>query len=78
MGIYPIGSLVLLESGLMAVVIEIDEHSQMTPVVRIFYNRKLRQPVPLKVLDLATPGNHDRIVRALDPVAEKVDLKPLL
>ncbi|MEX0623064.1 hypothetical protein [Saccharospirillum sp.] len=36
MGIYPIGSLVLLESGLMAVVIEIDEHSQMTPVVRVF------------------------------------------
>jgi HD-GYP domain-containing protein (c-di-GMP phosphodiesterase class II) len=78
MGIYPIGSLVLLESGLMAVVIEINEHSQMTPVVRQFYNRRLRQPVPLNVVDLSRPGNQDRILRALDPVTEKVNLGPLL
>jgi hypothetical protein len=59
-------------------VIEIDEHSQMTPVVRVFYNRKQRQAVPMRLVNLAQPGNQDRIVRALDPVAEKVDLKPLL
>jgi hypothetical protein len=50
----------------------------MTPVVRQFYNRRLRQPVPLNVVDLSRPGNQDRILRALDPVTEKVNLGPLL
>ncbi|GGX61430.1 HD-GYP domain-containing protein [Saccharospirillum salsuginis] len=78
MGIYPVGSLVELESGLMGVVVEINEHSQLAPTVRLFYNRKLRQPVSLRLVDLSKPGNQDRIVHALDPIKEKVDINALM
>ena len=78
MGIYPVGSLVELESGLMGVVVEINEHSQLEPTVRLFYNRKLNQPVPLRLVDLSKPGNQDRILHALDPIKEKVDINALI
>ncbi|MHA7881007.1 MAG: HD-GYP domain-containing protein [Saccharospirillum sp.] len=78
MGIYPVGTLIELESGLMAVVIEINEHHQLLPTVRVFFHRKLRQPVAMRIIDLAEPGNQDRIVHALDPVKEKVDLNRLI
>lgn len=78
MGIYPVGSLVELESGLMGVVVEINEHSQLEPTVRLFYHRKLNQPVPLRLVDLSKPGNQDRILHALDPIKEKVDINALI
>lgn len=78
MGIYPVGSLVELESGLMGVVVEINEHSQLEPQVRLFYNRKMHQPVSLKTVDLSKPGTQDGIVRALDPLKERVDINALM
>lgn len=78
MGIYPVGSLVEMESGLLGVVIEINEHSQLLPTVRLFYDRKRRQPIAMRVVDLSRPGNQDRIKHALDPVKEKVDINALL
>lgn len=78
MGIYPVGSLVEMESGLMGVVIEINEHSQLLPTVRLFYDRRRRYPVPMRVVDLSRPGNQDRIVHALDPVKEKININALL
>ncbi|WP_108125109.1 HD-GYP domain-containing protein [Saccharospirillum mangrovi] len=74
MGIFPVGSLVEMRSGLMGVVIEINEHDQMTPTVRLFHNRKTQQSIALRVLDLSTPGCQDGIRRALDPIKEGVRL----
>lgn len=74
MGIFPVGSLVEMNSGLMGVVIEINEHNQMTPTVRLFHNRKTQQAVAWRVIDLSAPGCQDGIRRALDPIKEGVRL----
>lgn len=74
MGIFPVGSLVEMHSGMMGVVIEINEHDQTTPTVRLFQNRKTGQPTQLRVLDLSAPGCQDGIRRALDPIKEGVQL----
>jgi len=62
LGIYPTGSLVRMDSGRLAVVLEQHESSMVTPKVRVFFSTKLNMPVPLEVLDLSLPTAGDRIV----------------
>jgi HD-GYP domain-containing protein (c-di-GMP phosphodiesterase class II) len=77
-GLYPIGSLVLLESGRLGVVIETNEEDQRLPVVRIMYHTKFRMPITVDTLDLAAPGTQDRILRSVDPDDYKIDLRKFL
>jgi HD-GYP domain-containing protein (c-di-GMP phosphodiesterase class II) len=66
-GIYPIGTLVLLESGHLAVVEQMHPENMLTPIVRVFYHTGRRQYVTTPVeVDLARKiGNHyGQIVRA--------------
>ncbi|WP_203142259.1 HD-GYP domain-containing protein [Marinobacter mangrovi] len=77
-GIYPVGSMVLLESGRLGVVIETNEDDQRLPVVRLMYHTRFRMPIPVATLDLAAPGNQDRIVRAVDPATYKIDIRPFM
>jgi len=67
LGIYPVGSLVRLESGRMAVVVEQGAGGLLTPIVRIFYSTNSRMPVPVELLDLGKPGVQDRIVSREQP-----------
>jgi HD-GYP domain-containing protein (c-di-GMP phosphodiesterase class II) len=63
-GIYPVGSLVHLESGRLAVVIAQSESHLLTPAVRIIYDAKRQHYITPEVLDLAKPlgaGGGDRI-----------------
>jgi HD-GYP domain-containing protein (c-di-GMP phosphodiesterase class II) len=66
-GIYPVGTLVLLESGHLAVVEQLHPDNMLTPIVRVIYHTGRRQYVtePVEV-DLARKiGNHyGLIVRA--------------
>ena len=64
-GIYPIGSLVRLESGQLAVVIEQSPASVVTPVVKVFYSTTDNCRVPFHRLELATA--EDSIVSLEDP-----------
>jgi HD-GYP domain-containing protein (c-di-GMP phosphodiesterase class II) len=77
-GLYPVGSLVLLESGRLAVVYETNEQEQRLPQVKVIYHTRLRQAIPVKRLDLAHPKTQDRIVRAVDPAHYKLDIRPFL
>jgi len=77
-GLYPIGSLVLLESGRLGVVIETNEDDQRLPVVRVMYHTRFRQPITVQTLDLSRPGNQDRIVKAVDPTDYKLDIRKFL
>jgi putative nucleotidyltransferase with HDIG domain len=67
LGIYPVGSLVRLESGRMAVVVDQSGASLVSPVVRVFYSTQARMPVPIELLDLSRPGCNDRIVAREQP-----------
>ena len=74
LGIYPIGSVVLLESGRLGIVIETNPEDQRLPVVRLFFNARLRQHITLERLDLSRPGNQDRILNSVDPAAYGIDV----
>lgn len=73
-GIYPVGSLVLLESGRLGVVIEQNEKSVLTPVVRIFFSTRSNGYIIPENIDLArSPGSNDRIVSGESPDKWRVD-----
>ncbi len=67
-GIYPVGTLVRLASGLMGVVTEQrDKNALLLPVVNVFFSSQTKQFFPARLLDLAAPDMHDRIVNREDP-----------
>lgn len=61
-GIYPVGALVRLESGRLAVVLEQNAKSLLVPKVKAFFLAKSRVQIPPVVIDLSKPTVQDRIV----------------
>lgn len=55
-GIYPLGTLVLLESGDLAVVTEAHESYLLTPTVNVFYSAKDNAYIRRQKLDLSRPA----------------------
>ncbi len=66
-GIYPIGSLVRLESGRLAIVIDQTSKSLLTPQVKVFFWIKSKLQVKPEVIDLSRKGCNDRIIGREDP-----------
>lgn len=65
LGIYPIGSLVRLQSGKLAVVVEQNPATLIAPRVRVFFSTKSNMPVPVQVLDLTKSS--DKIIARENP-----------
>jgi putative nucleotidyltransferase with HDIG domain len=61
-GIYPIGSLVRLESGRLGVVVEQADKSLLTPQVKVFFSTRSQVYIKPEMVDLARSGIADRIV----------------
>lgn len=59
-GIYPVGSLVRLDSGRLGVVIDQNERNLLEPVVQVFYRADRYHHIPPEVVDLAQ--TQDRVV----------------
>jgi HD-GYP domain-containing protein (c-di-GMP phosphodiesterase class II) len=66
-GIYPIGSLVRLQSGRLGVVTEQNESSLLTPRVKVFFSTKAMLPVRPELVDLSERGSGDRIAGVESP-----------
>lgn len=62
LGIYPIGSLVRLESGRLAVVVEQNPTALTSPLVRAFFSTRSNLHIAPALIDLAATGATDRIV----------------
>lgn len=73
-GIFPVGTLVKLKSGRLAVVVD-NSKSLLQPLVRIFYSTKAMSYIPPLNLDLATAGALDSIASRED--AERWGLKDI-
>lgn len=61
-GIYPVGSLVRLESGRIGVVMEQKTGSLLTPMVKVFFSAKSKMPIAREVIDLSQLAGRDKIV----------------
>lgn len=80
-GIYPIGTLVKLESGRLGVVIEQSETQLLSPVVRVMYDGKRQHYLVPEDVDLSRPlgsGGGDRIVGYELPEKLGIDISRFL
>jgi putative nucleotidyltransferase with HDIG domain len=66
-GIYPIGSLVKLQSGKLAVVIDQSAGSLLTPIVKVFFSTKSKTRIPHEIVDLSKAGAKDKVTGHEDP-----------
>ncbi len=77
-GIYPVGTLVLLESGRLGVVVEQSETNLLQPKVKVFYSTKSQTYIPPQEVDLSRAmgkGGADKIVS--HELAEKWKIDPM-
>ena len=66
-GIYPVGTLLRLESGRLGVVVEQQSgKSLLLPKVRVFFSIKSNSYIIPELLDLADPGTRDKIAARED------------
>ncbi|PHV12751.1 HD-GYP domain-containing protein [Chitinimonas sp. BJB300] len=76
-GIYPVGTLVLLESGRMGLVTEHNEDSLLQPKVKVIFDIKKGYQSPVEI-DLSKPmgkGGADKIVSHESPSKWKIDVQ---
>ncbi|MEW6314179.1 MAG: HD-GYP domain-containing protein [Pseudomonadota bacterium] len=71
-GIYPVGSLVRLESGKLGVVVDQTEKSLIAPIVKVFFSIKSNAYIKPELINLAKAGNHDKIMSHEDPAKWKI------
>ena len=67
LGIYPIGSLVKLNSGRLGLVIDQAEKSLLTPKIKVFYSTRAMVRIRPEIVDLSRPGCPEKIASREDP-----------
>lgn len=67
LGIYPIGSLVSLNSGRLGIVVEQGEKSLLSPQVKVFFSTKANARIKPEIVDLSRPNCTEKIAGREDP-----------
>ena len=81
LGVYPIGSLVRLNTGEQAVVIWVHSHSRLTPTIKLLKNASGQPYEEQEIIDLSsqtTNGTSRSIQATLDPHQEGWDITKIL
>jgi putative nucleotidyltransferase with HDIG domain len=68
-GIYPIGSMIKLKSGRLAVVIDQNPKSLLTPLIKVFFSTKSNSRIKVELIDLSKIHEQDSIVGHENPLA---------
>ncbi len=71
LGIYPVGSLVRLTSGLLGVVTQQTQAALTTPRVKVFFSTRDAARIPPQEIDLSREGCNEKIVAREDPAKWK-------
>jgi HD-GYP domain-containing protein (c-di-GMP phosphodiesterase class II) len=61
-GIYPLGSVVMLKSGRLAIVVDQSAKSLLLPIVKVFFSTKSKTRIPVENIDLSKPSANDEIL----------------
>lgn len=80
-GIYPVGTLVRLESGRLGVVLEQNEGSLLQPKLKVIFSTKSNTYITPAIVDLARPmgqGGADKIMGHEDPVKWGINVAQFL
>ncbi|HEY0061948.1 MAG TPA: HD-GYP domain-containing protein [Telluria sp.] len=80
-GIYPVGTMVILESGRLGIVIEPHETNLLAPKVNVFFDTKRNTYIKPQTLDLSKAlgfGGGDKILRPESPQKWNVDAMKFL
>ena len=81
LGVYPIGSLVLLNTAEQAVVVGVNHSQRLKPVVKVITGRRGESyPTPIRIdLGSQAAGDSERIIKkSLDPLQERVNVAMFL
>ncbi len=67
LGIYPIGSLVKLNSGRLGIVVDQAQKSLLMPRIKVFYSTRAGVRIKPEIVDLSRPNCHEKIASREDP-----------
>jgi len=71
-GIYPVGTLLMLKSGRLGLVVEQSGRSLLTPIVKVFFSTRTNGYIPVEIIDMSK--SEDSIVSAETPEQWGLDL----
>lgn len=71
-GIYPIGSLVMLSCGRLGVVVDQSEKSLLQPQVKVFFSTRSNARILPEIIQLGLPGRSLKIVSREDPAKWRI------
>lgn len=73
-GVYPVGSLVELSDGRVGIVWDTADRDVLHPIVKCFYNNKLKQLTPVELVDVKSSALN--VERGISPSSMDVDPSP--
>ena len=83
-GIYPVGSIVEINTGHTAIVVKLNETNRLKPIIGLILNRKKEPYETIKMLNLSSDvwqkssGTKVEIIKILKPEAHNIDIKSII
>ncbi|WP_206483709.1 HD-GYP domain-containing protein [Thalassotalea sp. G2M2-11] len=73
-GVYPVGTLVKLNSGKLGLISQLNKKKPLHPYVKVFYNTRLSQAIPIEEINLAQSKYKDQIDCCIRPEDFNINL----
>jgi putative nucleotidyltransferase with HDIG domain len=74
LGIYPVGTLVKLNSGKLGLISKLNKSKPLNPFIRVFYNTRLNQNIAMEEIDLSQSKYQDQIDCCIKPEEFSINL----
>jgi cyclic di-GMP phosphodiesterase len=74
LGLYPVGTFVKLTSGKLGLISQLNKSRPLHPFVKVFYNTRLNQAIPIVELNLSESKHKDQIESCIKPEEFKINL----